>query len=86
MSREPGFKFQKFLFFALFTSNFRKSYQIWGKLAQERKSHRQKTNRGWKTPPSPYRVKQATSSDSAGQPLGLQGRNMGVIKFNPCEN
>ena len=39
--------------------NFRKSYQIWGKLAQEQKSYRQKTNWGWKTSPSPssaYRV------------------------------
>ena len=30
--------------------NFRKSYQIWGKLAQKQKSYRQKTNWGWKTP------------------------------------
>ena len=35
--------------------NFRKSYQIWGKLAQEQKSYRQKTNWGWKTTPSAYR-------------------------------
>ena len=31
--------------------SFRKSYQIWGKLAQEQKSYRQKINWGWKTPP-----------------------------------
>ena len=38
--------------------NFRKSYQIWGKLAQEQKSYRQNTNWGWKTPPPrAYRVK-----------------------------
>ena len=39
--------------------NFRKSYQIWGKLAQEQKVTGKKTNWGWKTPPSPraYRVK-----------------------------
>ena len=37
---------------------FRKSYQIWGKLAQEQKCYRQKTNLGWKTPNhSAYRVK-----------------------------
>ena len=87
MSRDPGFKFRKFLFFAKFynkfrkryqiwmklkvmgiyakftkathqiwschLTNFRKSCQIWGKLAQEQKSYRQKTNCGWKTPPPP---------------------------------
>ena len=37
--------------------NFRKSYQIWGKLAQEQKSYRQKTNWGVKTPPVLIRVK-----------------------------
>ena len=38
--------------------NFRNSYQIWGKFAQEQKSYRPKTNwGGWKTPPSAYRVK-----------------------------
>ena len=31
--------------------NFRKSYQMWGKLAQEQKSYRQKQIGGWKTPP-----------------------------------
>ena len=34
--------------------NFRKIYQIWGKLAQEQKSYRQKTNWGMEnTPPPP---------------------------------
>ena len=28
--------------------NFRESYQIWGKLAEEQKRYRQKTNWGWK--------------------------------------
>ena len=39
--------------------NFRKSYQIWGKLAKEQNSYRQKTNwGGWNTSPrSDYRVK-----------------------------
>ena len=32
---------------------FRKSYQILGKLAQEQKSYRQKTNWGWKIPHTP---------------------------------
>ena len=51
MSRDPGFKFQNF--YSLYNSilNFRKSYQIWGKLAQEQKSDRQNQNSGWKTPP-----------------------------------
>ena len=31
--------------------NFNKSYQIWGKLAQEQKSYRQQRNWGWKTIP-----------------------------------
>ena len=39
--------------------NFRKSYQIWGKLAQEQKSCRQRTNWGVENTPPPqcYRVK-----------------------------
>ena len=41
MSRDLGFKFQKFLFFTKLIFNFRKSYQIWGKLAQEQKRYRQ---------------------------------------------
>ena len=43
--------------------NFRKSYQIWGRLAQEQKSYRQKTNWGRKTlpPPNAYRVKEKSS-------------------------
>ena len=36
--------------------NFRKRYQIWGKLAQEQKSYRQKTNWGVENTPSAYRV------------------------------
>ena len=46
MSRDPGFKFQKFIFSSNFVLNFRKSYQIWRKLAQEQKTYRQKTNWG----------------------------------------
>ena len=33
--------------------NFRKCYQIWGKLAQERKITGKKQNSGWKPPPPP---------------------------------
>ena len=44
------FIFRLILYFFL---NFRKSYQIWGELAQEQTSYWQKTNWGWKTPPSP---------------------------------
>ena len=40
---------------------FRKSYQIWGKLAQEQKMTGKKQIGGWKTPlPSAYRVKGGT--------------------------
>ena len=35
MSRDPGFKFRKFLFFSI--SNFRKSYQIWGNWLNNKK-------------------------------------------------
>ena len=38
MSRDPGSKFRKFLFSPNSILNFRKSYQIKGKLAQEQKS------------------------------------------------
>ena len=51
---------EKFSFSPNSVSNFRKSYLIWGKLAQEEKSYRQKTNFGVGTPlpsPSAYRVK-----------------------------
>ena len=38
--------------------NFGKSYQVWGKLAQEQKVTGNKQIGGWKTPPSiAYRVK-----------------------------
>ena len=43
--------FRKFLFLPNSILNFRKSYQIWKKLAQEQKRYRQK-NWGWKIPPS----------------------------------
>ena len=36
--------------------NFRKIYQIWERLAQERKCYKQKTHWGGTPPPSPYRV------------------------------
>ena len=57
MPRDPGFEFQKFLFSPNSILNFRKSYQIWGKLAQEQKSYRQKPNWGGGTSPSAYGVK-----------------------------
>ena len=47
-------KFANFYFLPNSTLNFRKSYQIWGKLAQEEKSYSQKTN--WGMAPSAYRV------------------------------
>ena len=57
MLRDPGLKFVKFLFFDQFCIKFRKSYQIWGKLAQQRKRYRQKTKEGGEHPPSACRVK-----------------------------
>ena len=50
MSRDPGLKFQNFYFSPNSLLNFEKSYQIWGKLAQEQKRYIQKTNWDWKTP------------------------------------
>ena len=43
--------FENFYFPPNSILNFRKSYQIWGKLAQEQKSCRQKANLGVETPP-----------------------------------
>ena len=48
--------FENFYFLPNYVLNFAKSYQIWGNLAQEQKSYRQKQFGGWKTPPSAYRV------------------------------
>ena len=51
MSRDRGFKFRTFLFLPNFISNFKKSYQIWGKLAKEQKGYGEKKIGGWKRPP-----------------------------------
>ena len=60
MSRDPGFKFREFLFFAYFCIKFQEKLKNLGELAKEQKSYKQKTNWGWKTPPPPphsaYRV------------------------------
>ena len=53
---------EKFYFSANFILNFRESYKIRGKLAQEHKSYRQKTNRGGGRPSTTYRVNMATST------------------------
>ena len=50
MSLDPGLKFRKLSFLPNSVLNFRKNYQIWGKLAQEKKCYGQKTNWGWKPP------------------------------------
>ena len=62
MSRDPGFKFRKSLFLPNSILNFRKSYLILGKLAQEQKvtGKKQIGGGGWKTPSSAYRVKFCT--------------------------
>ena len=60
MSRALASNSENFYFSPDSILNFRKRYQIWGKLAQEQKSYRPKTNWGmWKHPPPPsaYRVK-----------------------------
>ena len=41
--------FENFYFSPNSVLNFRKSYQIWGKLAKEQKNYKQKTN--WEVPP-----------------------------------
>ena len=48
---------EKFYFFPNSILNFRKSYQLWGKLAQEQKRYGQKTNWGVEKTPRAYRVK-----------------------------
>ena len=53
MSRDPGFKFRKVLFSPNSVLNFRKSYKIWGKLAQEQKVTGKKAVGGGKHPPPP---------------------------------
>ena len=47
---------EKFYFSPNSILDFKKSYQIWGKLAQQQKSYRQKQTGGGKHP-SAYRVK-----------------------------
>ena len=49
MSRDSGFKFRKFLFSPNSILNFRKRYQVWGKLTQEQKSYRKKKLGGGKS-------------------------------------
>ena len=51
MSHDPGYKFRKFYFSPNSILNFRKTYQIWGKLAEEQKVTHKKQNSEWKTPP-----------------------------------
>ena len=41
-----AWNFANSYFLSNFISNFGKSYQLWGKLAQEQKKYRQKTNLG----------------------------------------
>ena len=49
---------ENFYFLPNSVFNLRKGYQIWGKLAQEQKSYREKQIGGGKhPPPSAYRVK-----------------------------
>ena len=52
--------FEYFYFLPNFILNFRKSDQIWEKLAQERKSYRRKTKFGEENTPSAYRVRSSS--------------------------
>ena len=56
-SRDPAFKFRKCLFLPNSILTFRKSYQIWRKLAQEQKSYRQKNKLGGGKDPPPQCLK-----------------------------
>ena len=60
MSRDSGFNLENFYFSLNSVLNFRKSYQIWEKLAQEQKITGKKQTGGVENtlpPPSAYRVK-----------------------------
>ena len=61
MSREPDLNFKNVHFLPNSILNVRKSYQIWGKVAEEQKSYRQKTKLGVENTPLPsaYRVKRS---------------------------
>ena len=48
--------FKNFYFSPNSILNFRKSYQIWGKLAQEQKSYRQKAKLGVENTPTPVLI------------------------------
>ena len=47
---------ENFYFLPYSVLNFRKSYQIWGKLGQEQKVTGKKQTGGWKTPPTPVLI------------------------------
>ena len=57
MSRALEAKFENFYFLPNSILNFRNSYQIWGKLAQEQKSYSRRAKLGVENTPSAYRVK-----------------------------
>ena len=48
--------FENFYFLPNSLLNFGKSYQIWGKLAEEQKRYKQKQIGGWKHPPPPVLI------------------------------
>ena len=79
MSRDPGFRFRKSLFFAKFYIKLWESYQSWWKLASEQKRYRQKTNWGWKTPPTREEVRAA--GRTTGKKAFAVGRTTGKKAF-----
>ena len=62
MSRDSGFKFQKFSFFAQFCINFQEKLQNLGEIGSKTKKLQAKNQLGVETPPPPppsaYRVKE----------------------------
>ena len=48
----PASNFENFYLLPNSVLNFGKSYQVWGKLAQEQKVTSKRQTGGWKTPPS----------------------------------
>ena len=82
MSRDSGLNSERFYFSPDFVSNFRKIYQIWGKLAQEHKSCRKKQIGGGKHCPPQVLIglKNAKVSKSKFTHTPLETKNIFVLE------
>ena len=80
MSRDHGFKFQKFLFLPYSVSNFKKSYQIWGNWLKNKNVTGKKQFGGGNTP-SAYRVNASVNSKHQHPPGLIPGEFFKVVKF-----